>query len=317
MAGKRNKGARGASNFLLQIDGAFDGFSYVKSVKGGGLKKEVAENNMGAQIHSVKGVAGKVKVNPITFECSMAVGRGLLEWINDCFNKMAIYRDGAIFVADDQFRVVREIRFERALIKKVTLPAMDGDGKDHAYLTVEIQPENIWDKHYGTGGAILNVNEGNMKAREFTAGFFKFGIDDMPETEKGQITKFDSISWECKLKEDSTSIDRMQGWIPCGFTLPDFKVTFNPLLNDYFTKWSEDFIRMGNSREVEHKSGSLEFYDQRGEGGSPLGTVEFFRIGITESLSANYDAGATNLDRSTVTLYASGLEMSSTLAEAD
>jgi len=299
----KNKNVRSNSNFVFSIDGQFDG-SYVRKVSGGNVKREIVKHAMGPSQIVPKGLGGKRKYQPITFECSVAMGRNLMEWINQAFRADPTYHDGVIFEADQTLRVVRETKFYRALISEVTIPAFDADGKEHAYLTVKIQPEWCEYVEYGSPQDIMPVKEGASKARNFPAAYFTLDIDGMGDM-YNQVTKLDSFTWKANLKEDATSEDPVPGWVQCGFDIPEFKVQFNAGLNQYFDNWAQTFIIQGIADEASHKTATLTFRNLQEQA---LSSLTFNRMGLASSPDGAYEAGSQGLSRKSCDLYASDMK---------
>src|SRR4030095_11876604 len=59
-------------------------------------------------------------------------------WKND-FQRM----DGSIIAASYDMDIKSERQFTRALLTEVTIPAMDGTGKEPGYLTLKFAPETV------------------------------------------------------------------------------------------------------------------------------------------------------------------------------
>lgn len=304
--------ARPKANFLLKIDGTMSG-AYIKKVSGGRRSREKVKHAMGPTQEVAMGLGGKLKYEPISFDCSIAMGEQLLRWLNAAFKNSPEPRSGTILEADHNMVIKREIEFFDAFVSEVTFPAMDASSKEHAYLTVKIQPTRVEYRNVASGGN-PEVFQGESKAKNFSCAHFQFDVDGMSADQAQYVTKLDSFTWKANLKEDPLCNQDVPLWAHCGVDPFEFKVTYNPGLQEFFDDWDERFLRQGQAREGQHVGATLQFHDLTGK---IISELEFYRVGLASGSQADAEAGSSDLTRSDVDLYASTLELQLDSSEFD
>lgn len=125
-----------ASNFALELDGAFVG--YVDAV-------QLATSDTGFLVDK-KGLSkdiANLHATEITLQADAAMGKPMYDWIKASMARggAGARKDGAIIYADFNYKPLSRLEFHNALITEVGMPKLDAASKDAAKMTIKIQPE--------------------------------------------------------------------------------------------------------------------------------------------------------------------------------
>src|SRR5262245_43189374 len=107
----------GLSHFFFELDGVKCGF--LKSVDGGTADGEVA-SGPGAGVE--KKHISRVLYEDITIQAGFSMLKEFYDWISASLAGEALH-SGSIITADANLDVVRELKFEDALITEIAIPA--------------------------------------------------------------------------------------------------------------------------------------------------------------------------------------------------
>lgn len=127
--------------YFLMLEGEPAGWMY--AIEGGGVDAEVLPDKIGDD-GFVRKRPGRVKYTNITLIVGSEMSKKFYDWMKASFDgKDARYirKSGEIIAADFNYKVVRRIHFENALITEVTLPALDAKDKGPARLFMNLIPE--------------------------------------------------------------------------------------------------------------------------------------------------------------------------------
>jgi hypothetical protein len=163
--------------FELSIDGD-DSTSYLKSIDGGWIKAAVLKESIGPENQQVTHHS-TLEIDPFSLELGMAGTQGILEWIQESWNKDWGRRSGQITHANFDLKATFEHEFRDALILETTFPALKANGKDPAYLKIKILPQTVVTR-IASGNSVLS-NPGS-KQKLWMTNAFQFVIDGMDKT---------------------------------------------------------------------------------------------------------------------------------------
>lgn len=185
-----NTRAYAAAHFALELDPSGP-VGLFRSIEGGSIKADVMTYQNGGIQDRWKQI-GKPKFEDIKVQCGMAMGAPFLGWIKSFFSGEPERKHGAIVAADFYYQERARREFRGALIKEVTIPKLDGQDKNAAYLTVGFAVEDLEFKP-GTGKKIEQQQGGFDTQKSWTSCNFLFELRGF-ETACKRTTKIDSFT---------------------------------------------------------------------------------------------------------------------------
>ena len=138
--------------FCLVLDGS-QNLGFVKSIKGGTIKGEVATHDLGPGNVRKKHLA-TIRYEAFTIEAGMGMSAGFYDWIRASFDKGHVTKTGEFIACDFDFKAKSSREFLDCHIAEVTFPALDGSSKEPAFMTIKLDPERI---RYQPGDGRLRV----------------------------------------------------------------------------------------------------------------------------------------------------------------
>src|SRR5262249_39597596 len=127
-----------SNNMHLMLDGCDAGFIQECSLPLAEAQviKEIASNSnyqfKHLSSHSFK---------DLTFKCGAAMTKGFYDWVKQSFDNNYAYKNGSLVTADYNYKEVSRCDFFNALIKELTLPALDAGSKDPALMSLTVAVE--------------------------------------------------------------------------------------------------------------------------------------------------------------------------------
>jgi hypothetical protein len=292
MAGSNDRSYT-AGRFALDIDGQIAGF--IKSVKGGFTKGNVAVHNLGPDNIQKKHLA-TISHEPFTVEVGMGMTKGFYDWIQASFDKGHVTKSGQMIAADFDYNAQSARVFYDAYISEVTIPALDGGNKEPAYMTLKIDPERI--RFEKRGGEKLNGKIG-VATKKWLCCNWRFELGSLPCQ---RVSKIDSFTWKQGVKADEVGMFREPTKHPTKLEVPNLKVTFSMAdLDKGWRQWHEDFVVNGNCDDSKELTGSITFLgpDLKQE----LATINLDHVGIISLEEGGTEANKDDIHRCTAELY--------------
>jgi phage tail-like protein len=281
-----------AGRFAFGIDGQFAGF--IKKCSGGTIKGEVATHKLGTTNFERKHIT-TISHEPLTFEVSMGMGKGLWDWIKASWDQGFVQKNAELQACNFNHEVMAVRVFQDAYVKKVTIPALAGDSKEAGYFTIELHPRIIrYEK--GTGAKIQGAED--VGSKKWMCSNFRLEIDGLPCE---RVAKIDSFSWEQKVVHDHVGLYRESQLEPAALTIPNLKLTIS--MADYWAwyEWFKSFLIEGKCTDADEKSGALTFLGP--DLTEELGSISFAHLGILSLEQEAVEANAESVARFTVELY--------------
>lgn len=192
--------AYAAAHFALELDSGTS-VGLLKSIEGGSIKADPMVYQQGGYLHRWKQV-GKPKFEDIKITTGMAVSAPFLNWVRGFFKGDGIRKTGAIVAADFYYKERARRNFAGALIKEVTIPKLDGQDKNAAYLSVAMAVESL-EFVAGTGNPIALQGRGFDDQKAWTSCNFLLEIKGF-ERECKRTTKIDSFTIRQNIMEHHT-----------------------------------------------------------------------------------------------------------------
>jgi hypothetical protein len=270
-----------AGQFALELDGAVAG--WLQSVKGGDARGDVVVEALGIGGSYPKKHLAQLSYADIEMTLSLPLAGSLADWIEATLAGDLDRRDGAIVAMDAQYKEMWRREFSSALITEVQFPALDGAGKDSAFLTIKLQPE------YTTRAKGSGAKLGAAKAsKKWLSSNFRLTLGGL---DCSQVTKIDSLTIKREMPEDELGDVRNYANVPGDFDVSDLVVTLPEAYAQDFVDWHEDFVVKGNCSDGDELKGKLELLAP--DLTEVLGTIELSNVGI---FGISDDASSANAD---------------------
>jgi len=288
------KRAYTAGKYALEVGGITAG--WIQKFSGGSATAEVVTEKLGIDHLARKHLAG-VKYEDIVLEVGTGMSKGFYEWIKAAWDGKVIRKDGAVIVADHDFKEQSRKTFYRALITETLLPALDAASKDAAKMTVKLTPESVRTitgsgKQTSTPGGKAEVQKKWLPAN------FKLEIPGLDCT---RVNKIGELVVKQKVVEHATGELRDYEKEAASLEYGNLAVTMAESHADSWYKWFEEFVIKGNCGQDQEKSGSLTYLasDTKTE----LFRVSFSNLGIFKLAEEHVEAGSEGIRRVKAELY--------------
>src|SRR5687768_9401445 len=128
----------GAGRHAIELDGVNAGWLF--SADGGHATSDVVTEKVGADRLVHKHLAG-VKYEDFTLQCGVGMSKAFYTWMKDSFDRKYSRKNGAIIMADYDYKERSRQSFTNALITEIGFPALDAASKDAAKMTLKFSPE--------------------------------------------------------------------------------------------------------------------------------------------------------------------------------
>ena len=288
-----------AGRFALFVDGEAMGF--VKSVEGGNPKGEVATKRTGPNKVIKKHLAG-IKHEEITIEVGMGLSPSFYKWIESSFaiskktkNKAKQARSGEVISADFDYKAQRAMIFSDAHITALTIPALDGNSKDPAYLTVTLNPTRL--RHEKRQGERLSRTK-DTKKKKWLASGFTFEMGDLPCE---RITKIDAFTLKQSVVKVGGNKTREPTKHPTKTEVPNIKVTFSARDAAPWEDWFNAFVIEGKCADGDELNGQITLLGPNHK--DELARVTLRHVGIISLQPAKYHAKKGTVTKMVAELY--------------
>ena len=281
-----------AGRFALDLNGQIAG--YIKSVKGGFTKAEVAVHNLGTDNVQTKHIS-TISHEPFTCEVGMGMTKSFYDWIQASFDKGCVTYSGEMVAADFDYKAQSARVFYDAHIAEVTIPALDGSSKEAAYMTLKIAPERI--RFEKRGGEQLNGKIGTA-TKKWLCSNWRFELGDMPCQ---RVSKVDSFTWKQAVTKDQCGAFREPTMHPTHVEVPNLKVTFSMADIDKWRQWHQDFVIDGKCTDADELTGAINFLGPDLK--EVLATIELDHVGIISLEEGAAEANKDEVHRATAELY--------------
>ncbi len=251
---------------LLSLDGEVCPLS---SYEGGMPEGEVIEYRDGADPIARK-MIGRPIFGNIVMEMPMSlVTPGIWEWIDAMMKGTPTRKNGAVILADFNYKERRRVDFSDALITEVTFPALDGASKDAAYLKLELA---IGSSAVAAGSGTAVPAPATSKQKQWHCANFSIKIGDLPTKRVSKVDAF-TIKQGIIEFEDGTSRTPMR--VPGRLEFPNITISVPDADYDAYGKWLQSHVLDGNDEEF---AGTLELLSPDLK--TVLWTLSFYGLGI-------------------------------------
>jgi hypothetical protein len=285
-----------SGKFSLELNGI--PIALLKKMEGGEIIGHVADVPIGDTRLSTKHISN-VKYSDFTTQVGLPMQSGVFEWIAETWAAKASRRDGAVVMADFDFKAKRRIEFDDALITEVGFPSLDASSKDTGYMTIKFAPEMIRNKR--TSGKLASTI--GKRQKQWLTANFKLTLGDLPCK---RVSKIDAFTIKQAVVTDDIGDARIQQKEPGKIEFPNLTVTFSEVDIRPWDDWFEKFVVQGNSADDQEKKGRLSFLAPNLK--DELGAIDLFNVGIIRLSYDNAEVGSNKVKKVTAELYVEKME---------
>jgi phage tail-like protein len=276
-----------ASKFAFELDGTTMGF--LNSVEGGGLKTDVVDYKQG-RLQDVWRQIGRLKYEDITIRCGMGLSPDFYKWITDFFGRKLTRKNGAILLADFNYKEKARRTFKEALISEVQIPALDGSSKEAALITVKLAPEEMTYETAQDGARIQSPERmGQQPNKVWHAANFNFKVDGWEDSFK-RVTKIDQFTIKQQILEYPPTGTRRTGIkVPGRLEYPNLTVYIPAVDAEKLMKQAEARVLKYEAPGPGGMTGAIEF---RTPDKTTLCTINLFGVDIVSAEPQKSEASA-------------------------
>ena len=283
-----------ARYFSLVLDGQ-QSVGFLKTVDGGGIKGELIAQQIGGQPYRVKHINNPI-IEPVTVQVGMGMSAAFYEWVAASWRGEVERRNGSIISADYQRKAVHEWQFTEALILETTIPTLDGNSKEAAYMTVKFQAETAKNIKPAEGVTVEATADNVQK--QWGCNNFRVEIDGVDC--KG-VAKIDSFTVKQNVKPMACGPDWMYQIEPTSLEVPNLTFYLSMATADDFFDWHEDFVINGNNKPEHEKLGSIIMTNPARN--KDLLTINLNALGIVNIVAEKADVTQDAIRRVKVEMY--------------
>ena len=180
-------------HFALDIMGANAGF--LKKFDGLQMEADIVTSGLGPANIQKKHVAN-IRWTPAKATIGIGMAREMSAIIQQAFAAQQKPFDGALHIADFNYRLQSSLTFTGAIMTSVTVPKLDGSSKDAAYFDLEWEAEMVrWVK--GDNSVIRRPIAAAQKA--WLSSNFRFEMGSLP---CNRVATIHSFTWRCAVERE-------------------------------------------------------------------------------------------------------------------
>ena len=282
------------NHFMLDVMGANAGF--VKKFDGLQMEADIVTNDLGPTGVQKKQV-GNVRWTPAKASFGIGIGKELYTVIQQTLSAQQKPFDGALQVADFNYKVQSSFPFTGALITSLTIPKLDGSSKEAAYFDLEWEVESVrWLK--GDGSDIRTRIGPKQKA--WLASNFRFEMGSLP---CNRVATIDSFTWKRTVVPTRTGEPIKRS---AKVTVPNIKIEVSMADFDQWAEAARKWFIDGQHSENDEMSGAIVFLgpDLKAE----LGRVMLKNCGFAKFAHGAFEASSEGIARFSVEFYVESME---------
>ena len=293
-------GAYPANRFYLELDNQPAG--WLHSADGGQASTEVVQERV-AGGHPVRKHPGHVKFDEISLTCGTGMSKKFYQWLQKSVSYDHERKNGAIVVADYDFKETTTLEFQQGLLTEIGFPALDAASKDPCRLTVKIAPERSKMNFHGRSKSILPINIDAKKQKQWLPNNFRLTIDGL---NCKRVNKVDAIVIKQKVIDNAVGEDLVFEKEPAQIDFPNVVLTLPEADSKQWYDWHQKFVIDGNSDPSQEKGGHLEFLTPDLK--TVLFTIKFFQLGIIKFTPDKLESGSDKLRMVKIEMYCERME---------
>lgn len=243
------------ASFVLELEGRFAG--HLAAAEIGALKAAAAATPPPGEPITKRAI-GNPEFGNCTIVTGLSEGQGHLDWISSLWRQSVVERNGAIILADMNFKERRRVNFSGACVTELKLDDLDAtNGKKPYQMTYSFAPQML--KYESGTGAQIAGNLG-MKQKSWSPANFRIRIGGLP---CDRVTKVSGLSITSELTRESTGAFRLPPFRRSSVKYGDFAVEISGD-DKTFAEWNK-FATMtlqdGAVSENEELTCAIEWLD--------------------------------------------------------
>ena len=286
-----------SGNFYFQLDGVKCGF--LKAIKGGAITAEVINEAVGATYFTKKHI-GQPKYEDFSMDIGMSMSKAVYAWIEESWKMNYQRKNGAVVACDHKLNATSQREFFNALITEVTVPKLDGGGKDPAYLTVKFAPEYTrMSKASGKATGELGKSENKL----WLPSMFRL---ELPGLDCSKVNSIDAITVKQTAVQDDLGDARDMLKEPGKLEFPNLKITLSERTAESWEKYFDEFVIKGNCDESQEKTGAIHLLSPNRQ--DTLATISLYNVGIFKFTHDDSTANEDKIRRCTAEMYCERME---------
>lgn len=280
-------------HFALDIMGANAGF--LKKFDGLQMEADIVTNDLGPENIQKKRVAN-IRWTPANATIGIGMSKTMYSIIQRAFEAQQKPFDGALHVADVDYKIQSSLNFTGAIMTSVTFPKMDGSSKDAAYFDLEWEAETVrWVK-----GDSSDIRRPTAPEQKWLCSNFRFEMGSLP---CNRVAMIDSFTWKAGVVRDSIGEPTKR---PAKVTVPNIKVEISMADYDAWFQAAKKWFVDGYHEEKDEMSGAIVFLapDMKTE----IGRVTLENCGFAKFTRGTFEANSEKIARFSCEFYVEDME---------
>jgi hypothetical protein len=229
------------------------------------------------------------------------MGKEMYTIIQRAFEAQQEPFDGALLIADFNYKIQSSLNFAGAIVTSVTFPKMDGTSKDSAYFDLEWEAETVrWLR--GDNSDIRRPIAPAQKA--WLSSNFRFEMGGLP---CNRVATIDSFTWKCAVVRDPIGEPTKR---PATVTIPNIKVEVSMADYDAWFQAAKKWFIDGDHEAKDEMPGAIIFLapDMKTE----IGRVTLKNCGFAKFTHGTFEANSEKAARFSCEFYVEEMEFAIT-----
>jgi|SRR5688572_18309500 len=281
-------------HFALDIMGGHAGS--LKKFDGLQMEADIVTNDLGPENIQKKHVAN-VRWTPATATVGIGMGKEMSAIVQQALNAQQKPFDGALHVADLNYKTQWSLDFTGAIMTSVTFPKMDGSSKEAAYFDLEWEAESVrW-----LQGDNSDIRRPVAAQKAWLRSNFRFEMGGLP---CNRVATIDSFTWKCAVVRDPMGAPTKRR---AKVTVPNISVEVSMADYDEWFQAAKKWFVDGGHEESDEMSGAIVFLapDMRTE----IGRVSLKNCGFAKFAHGAFEANSEKVARFSCELYVEDMEL--------
>ena len=269
---------------------------FLKKFDGLQMEADIVTNDLGPANIQKKHVAN-IRWTPAKATIGIGMGKEMYTIIQRAFEAQQKPFDGALHVADFNYKIQSSLNFTGAIMTSVTVPKMDGSSKDAAYFDLEWEAETVrWLK--GDDSDIRRPIAPEQKA--WLCSNFRFEMGGLP---CNRVATIDSFTWKCAVVRDPIGEPTRRA---AKVTVPNIKVEVSMADYDAWFQAAKKWFIDGDHEAKDEMAGAIVFLapDMKTE----IGRVTLKNCGFAKFTHGALEANSEKVARFSCEFYVEDME---------
>jgi len=282
-----------SGRFLLEVGDSRAAF--LKTFNGFAFEGEHAKHDHGPDNFQTKQLT-TFKYSDAKAKIGMNQSGELAEWIKASFKKMCMVKSGAFTAANFDYKATHRIEFQRALMKEIAFPKLEGNSKEAGYMDITFQAEDV--QHLKANGEDIK-GDYNTSSKMWQPWMFRLEVAGLDDACK-RVASIDPLTFKQSVVRDDIGPMRIATIHAAKVELGNLKCTFSAADAEPWAQWADAWFRQGKCLTSDHKDGAIVFL---GPGGDDIGRIELKQLGLIKYDPGEHTANAETVKRITVEMY--------------